>query len=492
MIRSLFYLLKIILLVGSVSYLASLQGNVTLGWQDYRITMGMNLLAVMGFVGFLLLIALAGIVHDILAIPRRLARYRAQKRHERGYKFLLRGLTAAAVGDHKNARQLAFKSQKLLPEDESGLSLLLQAQAQRAMGNYEADAGQNIDIDQPFRMLLRNAETTLLGLQGLVQNAILSNDFEKALILARDVVKKYPKNYALLKTLYELEIRNHLWNDALVTLESAEKHKIIAAQNAKNDRTVLYIVLGDLAREAARLEEAEKSYKRAYKISPHFVPAILKLAEFYARHDKVKKAADLIQKSWKESPHPEFLKLWWQLRPAAGPAGLRAGGDARARDAKDSALKWMDKLTRLHDPNLFHALLYHAKAAIEDGLWGEARVSLGKCEKISQDASVFKLWVELEEKTSARADVIRQWLDRAAMAKPNYGWLYAKTHRLYEEWQAVIMPENDFNALIWTPPMDDGAGGANASTSANANASETEQRGISTVTLSQNPNSLAA
>lgn len=479
MIRSLFYLLKIILLVGSVSYLASLQGNVTLGWQGYRVTMGMNLLAVMGFVGFLLLIALAGIIHDILAIPRALARYRAQRRRERGYKFLLRGLTAAAIGDHKTARQLAFKSQKFLPEDEGGLSLLLQAQAQRAIGNYEAVEGEHIDVDQPFRMLLRNAETTLLGLQGLVQNAILNNDFEKALILARDVVKKYPKNYALLKSLYELEIRNHLWNDALVTLDSAEKHKIIAAQTAKNDRTVLYIILGDLAQEGARLDEAEKSYKRAYKIFPQFVPAILKLAKFYQSQDKVKKAGDLIQKSWKISPHPELLKLWWGLRPAAY---LEAAHE-KPREAKDSTIKWMDKLIKLHDPNLFHALLYHAKAAIEDGLWGEARVTLGKCEKISQDRSVFKLWVELEEKTSARADVIRQWLDRAAMAKQSYGWLYPKNHRLYEEWQAVIQPENDFNALIWTPPMGDDANGASNT--------ETAQRGISTnVTLSPTPDSL--
>lgn len=439
MIRTLLYLIKVILLIGIFSCLASLPGAIDISWNSYKISTNMNLLAVFGFLIFLMLVGISGITYRILSLPQNYSRYRSQKRRDRGYKALLRGLTAAAIGDHKNARYLAYRAQKFLPEAESGLPILLQAQALRAMGDVA-------DVDGPFRLLLKNAETTLLGLQGLVQNAILSNDFERALVLARDAVAKYPKNYVLLKTLYELEIRNHFWNDALITLAKALKHKIIDKKSAQYDRAALFTVLGDIALDAQRNDEALTLYKCAHRSSPDFVPAIVKLARFLSKSNQMSKAVSLIKKSWKQLPHPEILKLWWELRPISSENKL------------DSSIKWVEKLTKNNGAELYHSILYGARAAIADSLWGEARVLLVQCEKMHNDSEIFRLWVQLEEKTTNRPDVVRQWLDRAALATENHGWYCPKNQRFYQEWQAVIYPGNYFNALVWVSSVNDDQG----------------------------------
>ncbi|MCB1559360.1 MAG: hypothetical protein KDJ50_10600 [Alphaproteobacteria bacterium] len=429
MFKTLWYLLKICVVLGIATYLATLPGLLRVEWNDYSVTLQIGFIAVSAFIGFLILLVASGLAYRVFSFPTSFIRYRAQKRHAEGYKALLRSLTAAATGDHKNARYLAHRAQKLLPEDEQGLPLLLQAQATREMGDFSS-------VDEPYQLLLKNAETSLLGLQGLVQNAILASDFSKALLLAREAVKKYPKNYVLLKTVYDLEVRMKLWNDALLTLDQAIKRKVIDKSKGQSDRCAIYCALGDMARDSQRQQEALEFYRRAVDLDALFVPAVVRLAQLYLAMDLRKKAEAVLLKAWKKVVHPDLIALWAKVMPE------------RKAGAVSPKYKWVESVARYH-PDAFCTHLELARAAIDECLWGEARSELAKAEKVRADKQVYQLWVTLEEKTTGRADVVRQWLDRAYKAKPTASWVCARSGRSFANWMPVVEPEGFFNSLRW-------------------------------------------
>lgn len=429
MLRALWYLTKILVVVGLAVFLMVQPGDVVVGWKDYTVTIKLGFAAVTLLIAMLAVSFMSEMVTRVSLWPRNLARARADRRRSKGYRALLQSLSAAAVGDHKTANYLAFRAQKFLPEDESGLPLLLQAQALSRAGKSQGN-------EEPYRLLLRNADTALLGLQGLTQNAILAGDFQKALLLARQAYRDNPKNHSLLKSIYDLEIRNRLWSDALVTLEKAESKKVILRDDADRDRVAIYLCLGDMAKRDARLDEAYELYRRAYKIDDDCVPAVVRFVDICIALDKRRKALSLLQSAWKREAHPAYIPVWRSLVPE------QKSGKPNVK------YDWFKWVAAFH-PNSEVAQLALARVAIEEGLWGDARVALAAAEKLGSSAEIYELWVLLEEKTSNRADVIRQWLDRAYQAKSGGVWICTKTGRSFPEWVAVVEPEGLFNTLVW-------------------------------------------
>jgi HemY protein len=428
MLRAFWYLFKVILLVGLSVFLIVQPGEVIIGWRDYKISIQFGYAAVTVLVTLFLVSSLSELITRLSLWPKNLARSRAEKRRTKGYRALMQSLSAAATGDQKNAYHLAQRAQKFLPEEESGLPLLLQAQAM----SKNADGRRT---EEPYTLLLKNADTALLGLQGLTQNAILSGDFEKALLLARKAFSENPKNHNLAKAVYDLEIKNRLWNDALQTLN---KYKKSMREIDDVDRRVIFIVLGDMAKEQGRMDESLRLYQKAFDDDKTFVPAVARLIEGLIGVGKRSKALSLLQKSWKANPHPAYIPLWSLLVPE------QKSGQANVK------FRWFQWIAEFH-PESEVAQLALARVAIEEQLWGEARIALAKAEKLGESAEIYQLWVLLEEKTTNKPDVIRQWLDRAYHAKTGGVWVCTKSGRYFGVWQALVDPEGHFNSLVWNP-----------------------------------------
>lgn len=426
MFRALWYIFKVIVLVGLSVFLIVQPGQVTIAWKDYNISIQLGYMAAGVLVLLFLVASFSELITRLSLWPQNIARARAEKKRAKGYRSLMQSLSAAATGDQKNALILAQRAQKFLPEEESGLPLLLQAQAMsKNTGNTE----------EPYKLLLKNADTALLGLQGMTQNAILAGDFEKALLLARKAYSENPKNHSLAKAVYDLEIKNRLWNDALITLDKNRKYM---RDSDDVDRRVIYIVLGDMAKQEGRLDEAFRFYKKAFDEDKNFVPAATRFIQALIDTDKRSKALSILQKSWKENPHPAYIPLWSMLVPEqkAGKPNVK--------------FRWFQWIAEFH-PESEVAQLALARVAIDEQLWGEARIALAKAEKLGSSAEIYELWVLLEEKTTNKPDVIRQWLDRAYHAKTGGVWVCSKSGRNFPMWQAVIEPEGHFNSLIWNP-----------------------------------------
>lgn len=431
MIRSLWYFLKVLLVVGLAVFLASQPGTVRIEWKDYAVTAHLGLLLVLTLAAFLLTFVASGLAFRMTSWPREFLRYRQNRRRTKGYQALIRSMVAAAAGDQKNSYSLANRAQKLLPVEESGIPLLLQAHAAKA---------ENESMTA-YRALLENAETALLGLQGLMQKSILQGDVAAALVLAREALKTQPKTPALLKSVYDLEIKNRVWNEALRTLDEACAKGVLEREVARKDRTVIFLILGDMAATAGRPEEALAFYKKAVREDSFFVPAVVRLAGCYLNQGSRLRALFLIKKAWKKAPHPDYLPLWDLLVPLA------------KTDQKATRYRWFEWVLEFH-PDCLEALLALARVAIEEELWGEARAALGRAEKIRPTHAVYQTWILLEERTTNKPDVIRQWMDRAAHALPDGAWVCSRTGRKLPIWTPVVAPEGVFNSLVWVSKPD--------------------------------------
>lgn len=432
MLKSIWYLCKILIVVGLVVFLAIQPGTVEITWKDYTFRdIHLGAAAVVLFVIVMAAVYLAGLLHRLLSLPREFRKYRFEKQRARGYQALVRSLTAAASGDHKHAYYQAHRAQKLLPEAEAGIPLLLKAHAAKNRGHQD-------DTQAAFQALLQNSDTVLLGVHGLMQKSMLQGDYGQALTMAREAQASQKNNVALLKPVYDLEIRNRLWTEALLTLDRAVARKVIGKAEANHDRTAIYCLLGDAAKRENRADDALRFYKKAVDAVPNFVPAVDRLARTWLERGQRLRALELVKKAWIANPHPDLLPLWDMLMPDKG----------SGKDRAQVRYRWFEWVQEFH-PQTSFAVLALARVAIEEGLWGEARAALARAEKIEPSAQLYRLWVMLEERTGNKSEVIRQWLDRAAVMPPAKSWTCQKTGRHFDYWVAVVEPEGFFNTVVW-------------------------------------------
>lgn len=190
---------------------ADTPGSVALEWLGYRVATSMGVL----FALLLTLSALMTAAWRVWALfrtaPRRIRRARQVSRRRRGYKALTQGMVAVAAGDAIEARRHAQRAERLLGEPP--LTMLLSAQAAQLSGDDEA-AGRFL------KAMSGQKETRYLGLRGRLNQAMQEGDSESALELAGQAVELSPKTDTVSETLFDLQIKEGRWSDAVSCVRS--------------------------------------------------------------------------------------------------------------------------------------------------------------------------------------------------------------------------------------------------------------------------------
>jgi len=430
MIKALWFALKVGALIALAVWIVDRPGSVRIEWMEYTITAQMSffLLALLACV--LLTLFFYQTIKTFVGLPSSLRRYNEIKSREKGYRALTKGLTAVAAGDNKAAAIQAKKAKKLL-ENDTGLALLLEAQAARLDGREE-------DAAKSFVALLEDKDASFLGVRGLLQTALDSGDDEGALALAEKALALHPRQGWILKITYDLQIRQHLWANALSTLGRAEKSGAIDAQSARSDRCALYLAQAEKDLKDGYNSDALHLIKKAHKYKPDFAPASIMLAEFHIREGQPRKAQNVILKSWKANPHGAFVRYWMDLQ------------DEEAADSL-SRLRWLERLLKANEKSASGQRMA-GEIAIDAGLWGEARSFLKEAENLGPSISLYKAFAKLEERSSHDESAIKDYLSLAAGAEPDKVWVCRETGNIYEHWSPLAMPHGAFNTIVWDTP----------------------------------------
>ena len=409
--------------------IAEQPGEVELRWFGQQITTSVGILILATFLIGVAVAVLLWLVRLLWRTPGAIGRALDGSRRKRGYRALTQGMVAVAAGDPTEARRWAEKADVLL--DEPPLTLLLSAQAAQLNGDEQA-------ARRYFEAMLERDETRFLGLRGLINQAMHEGDDAAALAHTRKAYELRPKTPWVLETLFDLSERQGELGTAQKAVKEAASRKQLSGPQARRKRAVL--LLEQSHGDCEGSEAALKAARDAHKLAPDLVPASVRYAEQLIETGRRREAARMLERGWAAAPHPDLVAMYKRARPEKDRIGT---------------LKALEKLVSAV-PRHPESRLALAAAALDAGLWGEARRYLAPLVERPDGRPpgdrACQLMARLEETEHGDAERARAWLMTARDAEPAPVWSCGACNALVEAWSPRCAACNAFDSLVWVSP----------------------------------------
>jgi len=475
MLRALWFMVLLGALALAAMWLADNPGRVNLEWQGYVVETSAAVLVVgIASVGFLSALLYRFWVF-IRGVPAGIARFRREGRRRRGYLALSRGMVAVAAGDPGEAQRQARRADDLL--EQPSLTMLLSAQSAQLTGDEKA-------AQKFFTEMLNSPDTEFLGLRGLLTQATKREDSYEALKWARRAYRLKPESEWVARTLFDLASRAGLWAEADEALAGAIRRKHLTVAEARRPRAVLSHQMSIDAEAAGDNTKALKLSKKASQDAPGFVPAQIKYAGLLKASGKNRKAANVLEAAWGAEPQPELAKAYWRV--------------VGAEDVM-AVTKAAQKLAAYNPGNPATSMML-ARAALDAGLWGDARSNLKTVGASDEPFSggYCQLMAALEEAEHQDMAASREWLVRAANAEPDPTWVCDDCGNAADSWTALCGGCGGFDKFHWRRPFRvpglaaPESGGAEPHLLTAVEATHNEQAGPASATPARSPQDVDA
>ena len=428
MIRILLLLAVLFLLALGFIWLVENPGSATLEWPVLggRVTLTMTqfLLAFLGVV--LVTILAVWALYTLLTSPKVFGKWRAGRRRERGYEALSRGLVAAEGGNALIAKRMTKEAHRLLPREP--LTKMLEART--AMMEDRHDTAR-----ERFEALAADDETRLVGLRGLYLEAERLGEREAAAYYAEKAVETEPgTGWAVLALLRDQALHGE-WREALATLENNRGNGLFGRDAFDRKKAVVLTALA-LDEEDAHPERARDHSLAAHKLAPDLVPAAATYARTSARLNDLKRAARVLEATWRKVPHPEIGETYLHLRPgdSVGDRIARARKIAGDRPATDEGKMLL------------------ARAYMDAGQFKEAREVMKPLLRERPTERACLLMADIEEAEHGDKGRVRDWLARALRAPHDPRWVADGI--VSDEWRPVSPATGELDAFEWKVPPE--------------------------------------
>src|SRR5215471_3253246 len=423
MIRVILYLIVIALIAFGAVWLAERPGEVAITWQGQRLDTSVMVL-IAAAVALAVASALAwSIVYGILRAPAVIARYRRQRRGERGYLAVSRGLIAVGSGDARAARKFTTDAVRIAPREP--LTLLLSAQSAQLNGDRDAAV-------LTFQEMAEREDTRVLGLHGLFVEAQRRHDGAAALAFAEEAARHTSTPVWAAQAVLEFRCVAGDCSGALERLDRNLKSKLVDRRTYRRQRAVL------LTAQAVALTDTDRARasalaREAAKLAPDLVPAAALAARLLGAAGERRKAARTVERAWQVNPHPDL---------AAAYVGLRAGDSARQRLSRVEALA-------AKGPSDAESALAVARAALDAQEFAVARTALAPYTAAPRKR-VAALMAELEmaQGDEGRA---REWMARALNARRDPAW--TADAFVSDHWLPISPVSGRLDAFEWKDPL---------------------------------------
>jgi len=413
------------LAMGAAVWLAERPGTVSADWHGWRLETSVGVMLVV----IVVMMTIATVVwlmwRWIAGAPGALLECWGESRRRQGYRALTQGLAAVAAGDGAEAQKHARKAESLL--SEPALTLLLSAQAAHL-------AGDKSGAERAYRAMLEDEHTAVLGLRGLIGQALKDGDAAQALGHAERAFELRPQTAWVVHSLFDMQAQSGRFAEAQATLESGLRHKVVPAERG---RTLKALLLVERSRSAeASAADSLARARDAFALAPERTAVSLRYAELALAGGDAKRAQRTLERAWTLAPHPDLVPLY-----------LKAAGES-------DPLKRVAVVRRLvhGKEDDLEAHLALARVSIEAGLWGEARRHLMAAGGTAPATRACRMMAEVEERAGGDPARVREWLQRAAEAPADRAWRCHACGAHHETWHSVCGSCGAFGTLNWRAP----------------------------------------
>ncbi len=425
--RSILYLVLVIGLVVVAVFLAEFPGVMSLTWLGYEIEMSFGIFIIAVIVLMVLLAVGYVVMRYIWRFPWIMGGKMSTSRSRRGQEAVSRGILAAAAGDIEAAEEWTRRAKRLAADQP--LTGLLTAQTAQLKGDHETATAV-------FVGMLDKDETRLLGLRGLVTQAMREDNDERALEYAREAYAMRPQTPWVLEQLFECSEKAHALDEAEDAVLMQLRHEQIERSAANRKRAVLAYERAEDALEAGDLDKALKEAKSCHRLAPELAPGTALLAKVHMARGSQRRAARALEKGWKWAPHPDLVAAYKSLV------------------AVEQPMDWLRRVRKLVAERSGHeaARLAKAAAALEAEVWQEVRqyLRIDGGEPVSRSACL--LMAELERRESGDEQAADAWMLRAEQAPPDPAWVCKVSGVVVDRWYPRCPASGVFDSLEWRRP----------------------------------------
>jgi HemY protein len=421
MTRLVLFLLGLAALTAGLAWLADQPSSLVVDWQGYR----METTVFVAIVALSLLSAAAvlawSLVRSIIGGPGTLGRSLRLRRRRQGLDALSNGLIAIGAGDSVQAMRHAQLAGRALPDEP--LTELLRAQAAQLAG----DRGTARRI---YDNMLTAPETAQLGLRGLYLEAVGLAEIEAAKQFAAKALRLNAKLGWAADGLFQQQCKLSDWGGALETLTIARRQGHVEKRLADRRRAVLLTAQAQTL-EDSDMDKALELAREAHGLAPDLVPAAEIAGRLAASAGKVGQATQMLEQTWRKSPHPDLAFAYAHARPGDSPKD-------RLKRVKELAAR---------TPSHREARIAVARAAIDAHAWEEARGALEPLVEDDLSARVCVLMARIEKGEKGDTGRVRQWLARAVAAPRDPTWV--ADNQASNSWSPVSPVTGRLDAYEW-------------------------------------------
>jgi HemY protein len=366
------------------------------------------------------LIALWSLLGWLWRLPGRVKSGVGLRRRNQALDALEDALIAGAEGDAGKARKKAEKARNLIGSEDLGR--MVSAQAAEACGDSEEAIAQ-------YTAMLESERTLATGQRGLAQQLLGKGDLRGAIEHASRAYSENKNARWAFDVLFQAQVTDHQWGEALETLETGEKRKHIEKDVSRRRRAVLLTAEADRLNDNGQSDAAMDMAVNAAQDMPEFSPAVGLAAKLLGQKGGTKKASQLIEKAWGKSPHPA-LSLAYR--------------DIYAGDTDKARAKHLRSLTKTN-PEHRESVLLNVEELLSAG---DAVTAWSTLSPLLNDetpsARLCTLAAKAETLLNNRQDA-RIWMERAATAPAEPDW-----SDLDPEGEAFDYTNQDWRRLIVT------------------------------------------
>ncbi len=414
----------IALLAAGAVWLVERPGTLTFDWLGYTTEISI-MVALVGILFLLFLVILLwGLIRRVFHIPEALAGFLTRRKQENIHEALTKGIIAVGAGDASEASKYARKVSNIAGNDP--LAQLLRAQAAQLRG----DQGT---VKRVFEAMVQAKDTEVLGLRGLFNQARQDGDMEKARALAERALELTPGLAWASKALLAFQSAGGEWAAVGQTLDSQRANGILTKDRENRLQAVVQTARA-IELEETNPEEALSFAERALKAAPGLVPAAVVAGRILSAEQSIRKAARLLESTWKTSPHPDIAEVY---------AYLRAGDSPQDRQERTKTL------IAKHDGGAEGAIAL-AVACIDAQDWKDARATLQQQVDDQPSVRVCELMAEIEQGEFGDKGRAREWLSRAVRAPRDPVWI-ADAH-VSPVWLPVSPVTGELDVYEWKAP----------------------------------------
>lgn len=427
MIRLVLYFLGILAAAAAFHWLADRPGTLTVEWQG--MVLETSVFRAVVLLGLLMTAMLLGvsILRRVWRTPALIGRFVTQRRERRGLDAISSGMIAIGSGDRTLATRAAIQARKSLPNEP--LTHILRAQAAQLQGDTAT-------ARRIFEAMLATPDTEQLGLRGLFLEAEREGETVAAMQFAERAMKLNPKLEWPAGKLFDLQCRNRDWDGALATLSVARQNGLVDRKIGDRRRAVL------LTAKAQQLEDEHGEKALAYAteahgLAPDLVPAAAIAGRLLASRGQTPKAAKIIQRTWKSSPHPDLAAAYAFARPG---------------DSVSDRLERARQLAKLA-PGHAEGAIAVATTAIDARDWAAAEEALQPLIESRLTQRVCTLMARIAGEGHGNTGRVREWLARAVNAPRDPAW--TADGIVSETWAPISPVSGTLDAFEWRVPVEE-------------------------------------